>query len=114
MQWSGETAPQLIGARFTERTSPVATRPRATLTVLVDPDLRDSFLVDVPRALRPLWLVGAGLLGAVVVKLFMVDLSGQGTIERIVSFVGVGALILVIGYLAPVPPSQDSATRSAT
>lgn len=65
------------------------------------------------RSLRLLWLVGAGLLGAVVVKLFMVDLSGQGTIERIVSFVGVGALILVIGYLAPVPPSQDSATRSA-
>jgi uncharacterized membrane protein len=66
------------------------------------------------RALHLLWLVGAGLLGAVVVKLFMVDLSGQGTIERIVSFVGVGALILVIGYLAPVPPAQDGATRSAT
>lgn len=66
------------------------------------------------RAMRPLWLVGAGLLGAVVVKLFMVDLSGQGTIERIVSFVGVGALILVIGYLAPVPPAQADPIRSAT
>jgi uncharacterized membrane protein len=48
------------------------------------------------------------------VKLFMVDLSGQGTIERIVSFVGVGALILVIGYLAPVPPAQANPIRSAT
>jgi uncharacterized membrane protein len=66
------------------------------------------------RAMRSLWLVGAGLLGAVVVKLFMVDLSGQGTIERIVSFVGVGALILVIGYLAPVPPAQANPIRSAT
>ena len=65
------------------------------------------------RTLRLLWLVGAGLLGAVVLKLFMVDLSGQGTIERIVSFVGVGILILVIGYLAPVPPSQDTAPGSA-
>lgn len=51
MQWTGGTAPQLIGARFTERTSPVAILPRATMTVLVDPDRRDNFLVDVPRAL---------------------------------------------------------------
>ncbi|MBC8119662.1 MAG: DUF2339 domain-containing protein, partial [Burkholderiaceae bacterium] len=42
---------------------------------------------------------------AVVVKLFFVDLSAQGTIERIVSFVGVGLLIMLIGYLAPVPPA---------
>lgn len=66
------------------------------------------------RGVRPLWLVGAGLLGAVVVKLFMVDLSGQGTIERIVSFVGVGILVLLIGYLAPVPPAQTEPQRSAT
>lgn len=57
------------------------------------------------RALRQLWFAGAVLLAAVVVKLFVVDLSGQGTIERIVSFVGVGLLILLIGYLAPVPPA---------
>jgi uncharacterized membrane protein len=58
------------------------------------------------RTMRGWWGVGAALLAAVVVKLFFVDLSGQGTIERIVSFVGVGLLILVIGYLAPVPPSS--------
>jgi uncharacterized membrane protein len=57
------------------------------------------------RRARPLWLVGAALLGAVVLKLFFVDLAGQGTIEQIVSFVGVGLLILAIGYLAPVPPA---------
>lgn len=61
------------------------------------------------RAVRPLWLVGAVLLGAVVLKLFFVDLAGQGTIEQIVSFVGVGLLILLIGYLAPVPPSARPA-----
>jgi len=65
------------------------------------------------RAIRTLWLVGAGLLGAVVLKLFVVDLSGQGTIERIVSFVGVGALVLLIGYLAPVPPASTTNQRSA-
>jgi uncharacterized membrane protein len=65
------------------------------------------------RGMRALWLVGAALLGAVVAKLFFVDLSGQGTIERIVSFVGVGLLILLIGYLAPVPPASESPARSA-
>jgi len=56
------------------------------------------------RALRELWLVGAVLMGVVVVKLFAIDLSNVGGVERIVSFIGVGALMLVIGYLAPVPP----------
>ena len=58
-------------------------------------------------------MVGAALLAAVVVKLVFVDLSGQGTIERIVSFVGAGLLILLIGYLAPVPPSAPQPARSA-
>jgi uncharacterized membrane protein len=64
------------------------------------------------RTQRPMWLAGAGLLAAVVLKLFFVDLAGKGTIEQIVSFVGVGLLILLIGYLAPVPPSAATA-RSA-
>jgi len=32
-----------------------------------------------------------------------VDLSGSGTVTRIVSFIGVGVLMLVIGYVAPMP-----------
>lgn len=58
------------------------------------------------RSWRSLWLVGAGLMAVVVVKLFVVELSNVGTIERIVSFLGVGVLMLIIGYLAPVPPKQ--------
>ena len=54
---------------------------------------------------RPLWLTGAGLMAVVVVKLFFVDLSNVGGIERIVSFIAVGVLMLVIGYVSPVPPS---------
>ena len=57
---------------------------------------------------RTLWVAGAVLLGAVVVKLFLVDLANSGTVERIVSFIGVGALLLVIGYLAPVPPGEKT------
>jgi uncharacterized membrane protein len=58
------------------------------------------------RARRVPWLLGAALLGAVVLKLLVVDLSGSGTVARIVSFIGVGALMLVIGYVAPWPSSQ--------
>ncbi|HEV8719296.1 MAG TPA: DUF2339 domain-containing protein [Candidatus Binatia bacterium] len=54
---------------------------------------------------RPLWLTGAGLMAVVVIKLFFIDLSNIGGIERIVSFIGVGVLLLVIGYVSPVPPS---------
>jgi len=61
------------------------------------------------RGVRTVWVAGAVLLAAVVLKLFIVDLSAQGTIERIVSFVGVGLLILLIGYLAPVPPAAPTA-----
>ncbi|HSW07827.1 DUF2339 domain-containing protein [Aquabacterium sp.] len=59
------------------------------------------------RAARALWLVGAVLLGVVVLKLLLVDLSGSGTVARIVSFIGVGVLMLVIGYVAPLPASAE-------
>lgn len=49
------------------------------------------------------WLWGAGLLAVVVAKLFLVDQANQGGVERIIAFVGVGVLMLVIGYLAPFP-----------
>jgi uncharacterized membrane protein len=54
-------------------------------------------------------VAGAALLAVVVVKLFFVDLSQVGGVERIVSFMGVGVLLLVIGYVAPVPPRQEAA-----
>jgi uncharacterized membrane protein len=56
------------------------------------------------RALRELWIAGAALMGVVVIKLFLVELSHVGTVERIVSFIGVGIFLLVIGYFSPVPP----------
>lgn len=58
------------------------------------------------QAQRQLWLIGAALTAIVVAKLFLLDLSGQGTIERIISFIVVGALLLVVGYLSPVPPAK--------
>jgi len=58
------------------------------------------------RGLRTLWIVGAVLFGVVIAKLFLVDLSNTGTVERWVSFIGVGVLAIVIGYFAPVPPKS--------
>ena len=59
------------------------------------------------RAQRVVWMVGAALLAAVVAKLLLVDLSGSGTVTRIVSFIGVGLLMLVIAYVAPLPASHE-------
>ena len=62
-------------------------------------------------ASRTGWIAGAALLAVVVVKLFLVDLSRIGGIERIVSFIGVGLLLLLIGYLAPVPANRKEPAR---
>lgn len=64
------------------------------------------------RSLRTPWMAGAGLLVLVVGKLFFVDLSNVGGIERIVSFLGVGVLMLAIGYLAPFPSASASASTA--
>lgn len=62
------------------------------------------------RKQRDVWIVGAVLIGIVVGKLFFVELSNRGSLERIVSFIGVGVLLLVVGYFAPLPPKKP--TRS--
>jgi len=66
-----------------------------------------TMLVATRIAARLLWLTGAALLVVVVIKLFLVDLSSIGTIERIVSFIGVGLLMLVVGYFSPLPPAAE-------
>ena len=55
---------------------------------------------------RTLWFMGIGLLGVVVLKLVVVDLSQTEAIWRVLSFLTAGSLILLIGYLAPLPPEQ--------
>ena len=60
------------------------------------------------RRIRAVWILGAILVGVVVVKLFLVELSAVGTLQRIVSFIVVGLLLLLVGYVAPLPP-RDTA-----
>ncbi|MCY4622525.1 MAG: DUF2339 domain-containing protein [bacterium] len=60
---------------------------------------------------RAVWIGGASLMGVVVVKLFLFDLANTGTVARVVSFLGVGVLLIVVGYFAPVPPSTPDPTK---
>ena len=63
------------------------------------------------RENRSIWLAGAGLMVVVVLKLFVIDLGNTGTVARIVSFLGVGVMLLVVGYFSPVPPRADEADK---
>jgi uncharacterized membrane protein len=67
------------------------------------------------RATRSLWLAGASLLGATVVKLLVVDLYATGGGARIIAFIAVGMLMLLVGYLTPLPPkvTSDDTKREA-
>ena len=58
------------------------------------------------RKLRYAWMVGMGLIVAVVIKLFLVDMSASGSIERIVAFLSVGILLSLVGYFSPIPPEE--------
>ncbi|MVV48640.1 DUF2339 domain-containing protein [Pseudomonas sp. PB120] len=65
------------------------------------------------RHRREVWLIGATLIGVVVAKLFFVELSNRGGLARIVSFIGVGVLLLVVGYFAPLPPKRADAVPAS-
>ena len=68
-----------------------------------------TMLFATRSGVRVVWIAGASLMTVVIAKLFLVDLSRVGTVERIVSFVGVGLLMLVVGYFSPLPPSRKQA-----
>lgn len=65
------------------------------------------------RALRPVWMLGAGLLALTVAKLFIIDLSNRGGSERIVAFIAVGVLMLLVGWFAPMPPAARRAEAAS-
>ena len=58
------------------------------------------------RAWREVWLAGIALLVLVVAKLLFVDLSHVGAMARIISFICAGLIMLLIGYIAPLPPAK--------
>ncbi|WP_460457940.1 DUF2339 domain-containing protein [Arenimonas alkanexedens] len=66
-----------------------------------------AWILGSRRLDRPLWWLGAGLLGVVLLKLLIVDRQFVGNIAGIVSFVVVGLLLIVVGRIAPTPPRSE-------
>ncbi len=64
------------------------------------------------RNYRWLWISGVSLMGIVVLKLFLIDLSKTGTVERIISFISVGLILLIVGYFSPIPPKEKIEVNS--
>lgn len=100
---------QLAGVPFELDTLLASTTVQVALSIFWTVLALGSMLFATRRANRVVWLVGAVLLAVVVAKLFLVDLSRVGSIERIISFVVVGLLMLVIGWFSPLPPPKRAA-----
>ena len=94
----------LFGVPFTLDAMLQSTLVQTSLSIFWAVIALTAMLIATRSARRAVWLAGAALLAVVVIKLFLVDLSRIGSIERIVSFVGVGLLMLVLGYFSPLPP----------
>jgi len=98
------TLNHLFGVPFTLNAMLQSTLVQTSLSIFWAVIALTAMLIATRSAKRAVWLAGAALLAIVVIKLFLVDLSRIGSIERIVSFVGVGLLMLVLGYFSPLPP----------
>ncbi len=84
----------------------VDTRVQTAISILWTVIGMGGMLFASRRLMRPLWIVGAALVGVVLVKMFFVDLGASGTVERIVSFLVVGSLLVATGYFSPIPEKQ--------
>jgi uncharacterized membrane protein len=51
-------------------------------------------------------------LAVVVAKLFLVDLGNLSGLPRVVAFLGAGVLLLVIGFVSPLPPAAKPPTAT--
>jgi hypothetical protein len=57
---------------------------------------------------RSLWVGGAALLVAAAVKLVMLDFGSLGELENILAVIAAGSVFLLVGWLAPMPPSKPA------
>ncbi|WP_419914550.1 DUF2339 domain-containing protein [Candidatus Poriferisodalis sp.] len=97
---------------FELRSLVYSTELQVALSILWAATALAAMVVGVRAADRRIWIVGASWMGVVVIKLFLVDLASLAALPKAGSFIGVGIVLLVVGYLAPVPPSQANAERS--
>ena len=87
---------------------------QTTLTILWSIVGVLAWVVGSRRLLWSVWLVGAIILGVVLVKLALVDRQYVGNLTGIVSFIAVGLLLVVVGRIAPTPPRDSVIEREST
>jgi uncharacterized membrane protein len=102
------TLHQWFGVAFSVESFMRSTLVQTSISIFWAVLALSTMLVAARKSSRIAWLAGAALLTVVVAKLFLVDLSRTGSIERIVSFGGVGLLMLVVGYWSPLPPAVEA------
>ncbi len=91
--------------------SMLASKPlQAALTLAWTLTALGAMVIASKRRLRSLWMLGAALLAVVVAKLFLVDLGALSGLPRVIAFLGAGIVLLVIGFVSPLPPAADKAT----
>ena len=81
---------------------------QASLSIVWGSAALAAMVAGARRASRLVWTAGASLMALVVIKLFLVELGNTGTVTRIISFLGVGIFLLIVGYLAPAPPRDGN------
>ena len=82
-----------------------STALQASLSILWAVIGLSGMVTGVRMARRAVWVAGMSWMAVVVAKLFVVDLRNLTALGRVVSFIVVGVLLLIVGYLAPVPPA---------
>jgi uncharacterized membrane protein len=102
------TLHQWFGVAFSLESFMRSTLVQTSISIFWAALALSTMLIAARKSSRVAWLAGATLLTVVVAKLFLVDLSRIGSIERIVSFVGVGLLMLLVGYWSPLPPAVQA------
>jgi uncharacterized membrane protein len=63
-----------------------------------------AMLLGKRRNSRAVWFGGAALMAVVLVKLLLVDRQFMHDLPAIIGVLGVGILLVAVGYFAPVPP----------
>ncbi|MDR2499481.1 MAG: DUF2339 domain-containing protein [Treponema sp.] len=58
-------------------------------------------------ARRPVWIAGAVIILAAIGKLLLLDLAGAKTVARISSFFIAGLILLLTGWVSPLPPASS-------
>ena len=106
---AARTVHHWAGVPFELRSLVYSTELQVALSILWAATALAAMVVGVRAADRRIWIAGASWMGVVVIKLFLIDLASLAALPKAGSFIGVGIVLLVVGYLAPVPPSQAKA-----